>query len=288
MCVFLQHGYQNSDKLLSLNWCRMYLWAFWLSDLCNSTSNCIDYSIWHPHALCQSHWNWPQLITPLTMDWRLWQLALSSSLHLSHSQHLVNPLGPWLPSPSPFGWYFEPTTDHLWQVDTSSWEFVTPILHWTQNQLYHPNGIGSLAPSLSTLSKVAVSSTGNHWKLTGHGASISTFPTRFGIVSFWTLHFVKDWEFDFQIVGSWEALVCDVMQGQGFAVSDGSFKPQQGAATWILDGASSDNRVVSKCFVPGHDDDHSSFCSELTGIYSCLLFCNTAAVMISWKNLPST
>jgi len=62
------------------------------------------------------------------------------------------------------------------------------------------------------------------------------------------------------------------MHSQGFAVSNGSFKPHQEAVAWIIEGSSLENRVIGECLIPGHDDDHSSFCRELTSIYTCLLF----------------
>jgi len=83
---------------------------------------------------------------------------------------------------------------------------------------------------------------------------------------------VKDWEVNFHIIGNWDELVQEVTLGRGYAVSDGSFKANQGAAAWIIKGLSSANCVIGECFTPGTDKDHSSFCSKLTGIYTCLLF----------------
>jgi len=83
---------------------------------------------------------------------------------------------------------------------------------------------------------------------------------------------MTDWEVNFHIVGYWDALTQDVLQGWGYAVSDGLFKTNQGAAVWIIKGASSANWVLGECFTPGTDEDHSSFHSKLAGIYTCLLF----------------
>jgi len=65
---------------------------------------------------------------------------------------------------------------------------------------------------------------GNHWKLLGHGPILSHSSHPPGIVSFHHSQFVKDWEFEFHIVGSWETLCSKLMNGKGFAVRDGSYK----------------------------------------------------------------
>jgi len=93
-----------------------------------------------------------------------------------------------------------------------------------------------------------------------------------GPQSFSSLRFVSDWEVNYHIIGNWEDLSNDILTGHGYAVSNGSFKPNQGSAAWIIEGSGSTNRVIGECFTPGTDDDHSSFRSELAGIYTCLLF----------------
>jgi len=93
-----------------------------------------------------------------------------------------------------------------------------------------------------------------------------------GIQYFSSLQFAIDWEVNFHIIGNWEELTREVIQGRGYAVSNGSFKTHQGAAAWIIEGSSSANRVIGECFAPGTDDDHSSFRSKLAGIYTCPLF----------------
>jgi len=80
---------------------------------------------------------------------------------------------------------------------------------------------------------------GNCWKLSGHGP-ILPYPSQTpSLKSFCQSQFVKDWEFDFHIIGSWEILCQELESGLGFAVSDGSYKTLQGSAAWILEGSTS-------------------------------------------------
>jgi len=76
-------------------------------------------------------------------------------------------------------------------------------------------------------------------------------PSMPGLHHFSALRFVTDWEVNFHIVRNWDALTRKVLQGQGYAVSDSSFKTNQGTAVWIIEGASSANRVIGECFTPG-------------------------------------
>jgi len=108
--------------------------------------------------------------------------------------------------------------------------------------------------------------------VTGHGPIWPLSPTPTGLQSFSTLRFVSDWEVQYHIVGNWAELSSNILTGRGYAISDGSFKTHQGSAAWIIEGASPTNRVIGEGFTPGHEDDHSSFRSELAGIYTCLLF----------------
>jgi len=106
----------------------------------------------------------------------------------------------------------------------------------------------------------------------GHCGLMPSTPDKSGIDHFSSLQFVKDWEVNFHIIGNCDDLLSAITQGHGFAVSDGSFKSQQGATAWIIEGTSSSSQVIGECFTPGYGEDHSSFRSKLAGIYSCLLF----------------
>jgi hypothetical protein len=54
------------------------------------------------------------------------------------------------------------------------------------------------------------------------------------------------------------------------AVNDGSFKEDYGTAAWVLEGLDSRGGIVGKGIAPGCSQDHSSYRSELSGIFSIL------------------
>jgi len=72
MRLFLQHGFRDTDMLLSLNRCRMHLHAFWVSDLCTGTGDALLSGFEAPCAPCQSPWLWPKTTLPSTSDWHKW------------------------------------------------------------------------------------------------------------------------------------------------------------------------------------------------------------------------
>jgi len=72
---------------------------------------------------------------------------------------------------------------------------------------------------------------GSQLKLMGHGPLLPPpSAMALGIDHFSLLQFVNDWEVDFHIIGNWDDLLGAITQGQGFAISNSSFKSQQGVA----------------------------------------------------------
>jgi len=82
--------------------------------------------------------------------------------------------------------------------------------------------------------------------------------------------FLSDWGLQLQLISPQGVLHTELSAGQGFVVSDGSFKDMSGVATWIIEGSSSQYRLIGQWHMPGHDDNHSSFCSKVAGIVGIL------------------
>ena len=91
-----------------------------------------------------------------------------------------------------------------------------------------------------------------------------------GLNALWHSQLARDWKLTLKIVGRLSALIEDIRNGNGYIVSDGSFCNEAGAAAWIIEGRSAATRIIGTMITPGHTTDHSSFRSELTGIYGAL------------------
>jgi len=73
-----------------------------------------------------------------------------------------------------------------------------------------------------------------------------------------------------RLTGSQSILLDALTQGWGYAVSDSSFKDDNGLAAWIIEGHNSTQQLVGQVRTPGHPVDHSSFRSEVAGIVGVL------------------
>jgi hypothetical protein len=69
-----------------------------------------------------------------------------------------------------------------------------------------------------------------------------------------------------------QLLVEAIWKGEGIAVSNRSFKDTYGTAAWVVEGSSPAVRASGVVIAPGSERDHSSYCSELAGIYSTMVF----------------
>jgi len=82
--------------------------------------------------------------------------------------------------------------------------------------------------------------------------------------------FSKQWGLTIQLVGAQRELHDALSSGIGYAVSDGLYKDAKGVAAWIIEGLTSNLHLIGQWHVPGQEDEHSSFHSELAGIFGVL------------------
>jgi len=123
---------------------------------------------------------------------------------------------------------------------------------------------------LSSLEKATVMAVGGNWKSMGSVAILSecySNPDSFQM--FQQSSFARDWQVEVTVTSSLCHLAEELTMGQGLRVSNGSFITVKGS--WLLEGSMSNQRIAGACLVPGIADNHSSFCSKLTGIFVALL-----------------
>jgi len=171
------------------------------------------------------------------------------------------------------GWFFKPQSDHLWNVWEAHWYLHSIIPAQTRTQWFLAQGVGTKALPLVTLQKATVNETGDCIRLIGYGSIewVAKAPSQ-SIEYFLQLQFAWDWELEVHPMGLWQFLLQELHLGNGFAMSDGSFRQGTGAAVWIIEGSTSQNWIVGESFVLGSNDDHSLFQSGLMGIFAVLLF----------------
>ena len=164
--------------------------------------------------------------------------------------------------------------DHrLYRRLSSKWVFYSRIL--TSRTFRYPRF--HLHPTSGHLPNNTVNCTvllrGDCLLLTGHSARLPAppvAPTHRNIFTFlanqppsaqWALHSVT-------LDGNFPSLLQSLEVGGAIAVSDGSFGNASGTASWII--TNQIDSVSGLCILPGLDRFHSSYRSELGGLYAIL------------------
>jgi len=125
-------------------------------------------------------------------------------------------------------------------------------------------------PPVHDLEKASVVHQGQKILLTGSGTCLWEDKNQDFCQKQRTTEFSKQWELSVCLLGSQSAFLDALTQGRGYAVSDGSYKDDNGSAAWIIEGPNSTLQLVGQLYTPGHPGDHSSFRSKVAGIVGVL------------------
>jgi len=106
--------------------------------------------------------------------------------------------------------------------------------------------------------------------LAGYDIILDSPNTYCGIDAFQHSQLAQDWNLCLHTVGSLSDLITDIRKGHGYIVSDGSYRNNASAAAWIIEGGDATSLIIGTMITPGHKMDHSSFRSELAGLYGAL------------------
>ena len=75
----------------------------------------------------------------------------------------------------------------------------------------------------------------------------------------------------YAVVDGGKTLAEAIHNGVAITICDGSFKDEFGMAAYVLEGETSTNRIVVVLVTPGTDDDQSSYCSKLSGLFGVVV-----------------
>jgi hypothetical protein len=91
-------------------------------------------------------------------------------------------------------------------------------------------------------------------------------------------HKYNQWCFDYLHIPSYyEPIIQDIKNGAVWLVSDGSYHPtlQYGTAAWILEGLTTNIKLIGRVITPGQAADLSAYRCKLSGILVAITFINT-------------
>jgi len=269
MRLFVKNGWQQPE-LQILNQCRLYLKVFLLSEIICGVGTTIAVQFWEHFQSSDSSLEWPVTHAPPEYARTLWRQALSTSLHLGQNHRLATPLGKWHAPTHPKGWYYHSPMLLLWKVMTGTWTQHGGLPQRMRQTGFHGTGEEARPPPINELEKATIT----HWEtkiiLTGRGRCDTITQGIDPCQRMRTMEFAQQWALETHLTGAQRKLQEALLQGHGYAVSDGSFKDRNGAAAWIIKGTDSMTRLSSQWYTPGHADDHSSFHSKLAGIVGVL------------------
>jgi hypothetical protein len=85
-------------ELITLNKCRLYLQAYYVSDLASASGQRLSYHAWEGCRRTSGHtsrFNWPTQGMPSKHSWDIWRKFLKAAV-LQRGLKLKKDLGPWL------------------------------------------------------------------------------------------------------------------------------------------------------------------------------------------------
>jgi len=277
---FLQHGFCQ-PQLGALHRCRMYLHVLRLSDITTSTGDRLLTTNWREYSPITLEYQWPAAAKPSQSDWNMWDMALATAFQVGHNARLALPLGNYFQE-NRNGWYYDTTEHALWHRNEHQWCRHGSIPSQSRTQKFQGNGEPGVPAN--PLQWATVQERDAIIILTGLGPINAEQSKPEGIAALAQHQYGREWKWELTVTGKLQLLLEDIHNGNGYAVSDGSFRAGRGAAAWIIEGRTNHNRIVRKCFSPSSDDGHSSFHSKLAGVYTMLF---TISTLIQQKTDPT-
>jgi hypothetical protein len=275
------------EEISALNQCRLYLQAYFISDLATASGETLSHHAWEGTRRIfgkTNHCKWPEQGNPSKASWDIWRKFVKSTL-LARGLRLKKGLGLWLRKDLDI-WqgYFSPSLDGLVQIKPDG----TKLLHSRHIPIITVNNfkqIGTPINQLPTdLQKASVTiSRKNTWRLidTGNFVYIPETPSFDNFCSYLAGNPpLNPWCFkDIVFPDILAPLLQDLENGTVRLVCDGSFDPSSctGAAAWVLEGVTSDTLIEGKIVTPGEPIDHSAYRSELAGILAAMSVLNAVA-----------
>jgi hypothetical protein len=266
-------------ELVCINKCWLYLRAYYVSDISDGSGTQMNDDAWvgKRSATTRAH-SWPSQGQPTRLDWETWRKFLRLAL-LSRGRRLKTPLGPWIRVDRSQPWFLDPQFDRLYQQIGDTWFFHPRLPRQSGRPLYSATGTPCNPPAHYHSAQVYLR--GNAIICNGHSPILpSPIPIRktFREYLFSSTEASAHWCFANLIIPQDDGyFLATAIRDHAAsaetlkAVSDGSFKNCYGTAAWVLSCPLSPQQITGQVVVPGAAHDHSSYRSELAGVYAALL-----------------
>jgi hypothetical protein len=218
--------------------------------------------------------SWPSYSKPtpsMGLTWRKWIVKA----FLIQGRKLRQPLGKWLSWDDNWPWYtYE---GGLYSYSKGQWLEHKPVLLNNRLPTYMVEGTKCTAPPI--VMRATTYRRGDRIICSGSGALLPlSLPTHGTFYEFLKTKSGLDWcTHDLVVAPDCAELVLGIkagLTGNIKAISDGSFKDTWGTAAWTIGITEHEQYISRRVVCPGGADAHSSYLSELTGLYVILAIMN--------------
>jgi hypothetical protein len=215
----------DPEHFISLNKCRLFLKAMYLSDIVDGSGSYILEEAWQPRTQRVTYRDdsWPNQGLPNSSAWILWRKYLKIAF-ISRDLRLCQPLGTWIGPDNDWPWYFCNARKLLMQLMKGRWfSFIICILR-PRFPIYY--GQPSIASAPTDLYRATIRLQGNDIICTGIGkVQHDMLPSTDDFQKFvLAAHPQNAWCTENVEIANVEALINAIQIGKIRAVSDGSYK----------------------------------------------------------------
>jgi hypothetical protein len=217
--------------------------------------------------------------------------TVANLLDLGSPSHLIRPLGQWLPTEEQCRWFFDPSTERLYEkAGFEITYFPRAPGRPSRNALikFH-RSLGSPTPGIpASAERATVECTAHLLWLTGNSLSSALATSTSGQTledRLSRLVPATSWAVTHHVLITEEGSTITeiIREGRCVSVSDGSFKDQYGTSAWAIEAdsnidrctgadippeaASKNNRCKGVNIVPDAPSDQSAYRSEVAGLF---------------------
>ena len=281
----------------SANRCRLFLQVLTVADISTGDGTAIDKN--YLQGMQQTGRSrvadWPTQGQPSAQDWTAWRRVLRLVLGSGNQYTLTTKLGAWL---EPYAskalpnwpWFWDKHNDIIYNNMHTYWEAYAGRTRRQTRQgssVYVPSTRLQAIPDNIVLTRTSVHVITGHITMTG---GVGQHPDRLPM----TLEEVVEHNTNADLLKTkikalqgdrWSArevmmtqsidgILDSLRDGTAVGVSDGSYKDNFGTACWILENNTGTERIVGLIDVPGHDDEHDAYRSEIAGLYGIVMAVN--------------
>ncbi len=152
----------------ALNKCRLFLQAYYLSDLTDGSGTYITDEVWNGRntALNTRQKSWPSQGHPTRSAWEYWRKFLKLCF-FGRGLKITEPLGSWLYPDEHWMWYFAPSDIQFYRKLDKGWMLYQKIPHIARRPMFRDQG--TYTKQTPILHRATAYERGNKWICSGYG-----------------------------------------------------------------------------------------------------------------------